>query len=94
LQIHFWIEDPVMTDAKAMSQSILQKAVFEDERVWSVDKRTSVAINISESINGLAYVQTRNRLLNKGRQGASQRADHGHGFAGQAGMPPHDGGHH
>ncbi|MDZ7599736.1 MAG: PAS domain-containing protein [Desulfobacterales bacterium] len=30
----------------------------------------------------------------EGRQGAAQRAHHGHGFAGRAGMSRHDGGHH
>lgn len=56
LQIHFLIEDPVMIDVKAMSRVILQKAASEDERVWSVDKRPSVASNMFGSINGQAYV--------------------------------------
>ena len=32
------------------------KAACKDERVWSVDKSTSVAINMFELINGQAYV--------------------------------------
>jgi len=66
LQIHFWIEDPVVIDVKAMSQAILQKAASEEERTLSVDKRASVVINMLGLINGQAYAQTRNRLLNMG----------------------------
>ena len=32
------------------------EAACKDERVWSVDKSTSVAINMFELINGQAYV--------------------------------------
>ena len=37
LQIHFWIEDPVLIDVKAISQAILQKAACEKRK--SVERR-------------------------------------------------------
>jgi hypothetical protein len=54
-----------MIDAVALIWVISHKAASKGERGWSVDKRTSVAVNMFGLINGQAYVQSRNRMLNK-----------------------------
>jgi hypothetical protein len=53
-----------MIDVKAISLAIIHKSASKGERVWSADKRTSVAINVFGPIDGQAYVQSRNLLVN------------------------------
>lgn len=59
------IEDPAMIDVQAMRPAISHKGASKDERGWSGDKSSSVAINMCGSINGPAYVRTRDHPENR-----------------------------
>ena len=73
------------------------------ERAWLAGRRFGIFVDEPDKAGfkaflGKVFVEQCERGVRGGAPKrsteASQRADHGHGIAGRAGMPPHDGGTH